>query len=176
MYNRYPNLSDFSDQIKEKSKQYIDRDLLVSVLTKQNGCINLSEESLRNIDSLLENNTFTITTGHQLSLFTGPLYFIYKVISTLNLTERLREEFSQYNFVPIFWMKLEDHDFKEVNHVSLYGEKFVWESNQKGIVGDFKTKGILETLEEIDSFLGRNNDKKSLINLLKKYYSRKYSI
>tara|TARA_B000000532_G_scaffold244238_1_gene243336 strand:- start:1501 stop:3036 length:1536 start_codon:yes stop_codon:yes gene_type:complete len=172
MYNRYPCLSDFSDQIKEKSKQYIDRDLLVSVLTKQNSTINLSDESLGNIDSLLDNNTYTITTGHQLCLFTGPLYFIYKIISTLNLTERLRKEFSQYNFVPIFWMATEDHDFKEINHVSLYGEKFVWECDQKGIVGDFKTEGILEIIEEIDSFLGRNNDKKYLINLLKKCYSK----
>ena len=172
MYNRYPCLSDFSNQIKEKSNQYIDRDLLVSVLTRQNGSINLSDESLRNIESLLDSNTFTITTGHQLCLFTGPLYFIYKIISTLNLTERLRKEFSQYNFVPIFWMASEDHDFKEVNHVSLYGEKFVWECNQKGIVGDFKTEGILEIIEEIDSFLGGNNDEKSFINLLKKSYSK----
>ena len=171
MYNRYPNLLDFSDQIKEKSKQYIDRDLLVSVLKKQNKCINLSKESLINIESLLDKNTFTITSGHQLCLFTGPLYFIYKIISVINLVERLRKEYSQYNFVPIFWMASEDHDFEEVNHVSLYGEKFVWKSDEKGIVGDFKTKGILEIIEEIDSFLGNKIDNKSLIKLLKKCYS-----
>ena len=161
MYNRYPSLQDFSEQIKEKSKQYIDRDLLVSVLKKQNKSINLSEESLINIDSLLDNNTYTITTGHQLCLFTGPLYFIYKIISTINLAERLKKEFNQYNFVPIFWMASEDHDFKEVNHVYLYGKKFVWESDESGIVGDFKTKEILEIIEEIDSFLGRNKENKS---------------
>ena len=171
MYNRYPDLLEFSEQIKEKSKQNIDRDLLVSVLKKQNKCINLSKESLLNIESLLDKNTFTITTGHQLCLFTGPLYFIYKIISVINLVERLRKEYSQYNFVPIFWMASEDHDFDEVNHVSLYGEKFVWKSDEKGIVGDFKTKGILGIIEEIDSFLGNKIDKKSLIKLLKKCYS-----
>ena len=121
---------------------------------------------------MLEKNTFTITTGHQLCLFTGPLYFIYKIISTINLTERLRKEFCQYNFVPIFWMASEDHDFNEVNHVYLYGEKFVWDSDERGIVGDFKTKEILEIIEEIDFFIGKNKDKKSLVKLLKKCYSK----
>lgn len=172
MYNRYPSLLDFSEQIKEKSKQHIDRDLLVSVLKKQNNSICLSEESLINIDSLLDNNTFTITTGHQLCLFTGPLYLVYKIISTINLAERLKNEFSQYNFVPIFWMASEDHDFKEVNHVYLYGKKFVWESNESGIVGDFKTKEILGIIEDIHSFLGRNKENNSLIKLLKKCYSK----
>ena len=172
MYNRYPLISDFPDQIKEKSKQHIDRDLLVSVLKKQNNSINLSKESLINIESLLEKNTFTITTGHQLCLFTGPLYFIYKIISAINLAERLKKEFCQYNFVPIFWMASEDHDFNEVNHVYLYGEKFVWDTDEQGIVGDFKTKEILGIIEEIDCFIGKDKSKKSLVKLLKKSYSK----
>tara|TARA_B100000683_G_scaffold193288_1_gene186277 strand:+ start:9688 stop:11223 length:1536 start_codon:yes stop_codon:yes gene_type:complete len=172
MYNRYPSLSSFSEQIKEKSKQCIDRDLLVSVLKKQNKSINLSEESLMNIEFLSDNNTFTITTGHQLCLFTGPLYFIYKIISTINLAERLKKEFCQYNFVPIFWMASEDHDFTEVNHIHLYGKKFIWESNERGIVGNFKTKKILRIIDEIDSFLGSDRVKKSLVKLLKRCYSK----
>ena len=91
MYNRYPSLQDFSEQIKEKSKQHIDRDLLVSVLKKQNNSICLTEESLINIDSLLDNNTYTITTGHQLCLFTGPLYFVYKIISTSKSYRKIKK-------------------------------------------------------------------------------------
>ena len=43
-------------------------------------------------------------------------------------------------------------------------------ADEKGIVGDFKTKGILEIIEEID-FLGNKIHNKSLIKLLKKCYS-----
>ncbi|HBS12012.1 MAG TPA: bacillithiol biosynthesis cysteine-adding enzyme BshC, partial [Flavobacteriaceae bacterium] len=69
-----------------------------------------------NIQSLLSKNTFTITTGHQLNLFTGPLYFLYKIVSVLNLVEQLKIEFSDHNFVPIYWMASEDHDFDEINY------------------------------------------------------------
>lgn len=60
-------------------------------------------------------NTFTITTGHQLNLFTYPLYFIYKIISTINTCIELKESYPDFNFVPIYWMATEDHDFEEIN-------------------------------------------------------------
>ena len=172
LYNRFPSTDNFLEQINEKSKQDLDRELLVSVLKKQNEGINLSKKSLFNIESLSKKNTYTVTTGHQLCLFTGPLYFLYKIISTINLAEKLSKEFNEYNFVPVFWMASEDHDFNEINNVSINGNKFLWESDQQGPVGKFNTKGILNIIENISSIIGNTVNNTSIINLLKKCYSK----
>ena len=172
LYNRFPSTDNFLEQINEKSKQDLDRELLVSVLKKQNEGINLSNKSLFNIESLSKKNTYTVTTGHQLCLFTGPLYFLYKIISTINLSEKLSKEFNEYNFVPVFWMASEDHDFNEINNVTINGSKFLWESDQQGPVGKFNTKGILNIIESISSIIGNTVNNTSIINLLKKSYSK----
>ena len=95
LYNRFPSIENFAAQITEKKQNFEDsnRGVLVSVLRKQYQRIEASELTLKNIDSLQDINTFTITTGHQLNLFTGPLYFLYKIISTINLTKELKENF-----------------------------------------------------------------------------------
>ena len=33
------------------------------------------------INSLLSTKTYTVTTGHQLSVFASPLFFIYKILN-----------------------------------------------------------------------------------------------
>ena len=42
---------------------------------------------LSNLNKLKNSNTFTVTTGHQLNLFGGPLYFIYKIVTVINLVK-----------------------------------------------------------------------------------------
>ena len=143
-YNRFPNLENFKPQIEEKSLSFSaeTRDTLVSALREQYQDIEASSLTLQHIESLKENNTFTITTGHQLNLFTGPLYFLYKIISTINFTKQLKEVYPDYNFVPIYWMASEDHDFEEINYFNFRGKKIKWNSNQTGAVGRFHLKGL----------------------------------
>ena len=93
---------------------------MFNILSKQNQGINLSKLSNQNILSIKDENTFTVTTGHQLCLITGPLYFFYKIISTINLCEELKNKYPKYKFVPIFWMATEDHDFEEINHINIF--------------------------------------------------------
>ena len=62
------------------------------------------------------------------------MYFIYKIISTLNTVKQLKEVYPEYNFIPVFWMSSEDHDFEEINHINLFGKKYQWKTNQSGIV------------------------------------------
>ena len=98
-YNHFPELSNFSSQIQEKSKSLdsleFDRSLLSETFLKQYGGENLSDATRTNIKLLSKKNTFTITTGHQLNLFTGPLYFFYKIISVINLCESLKIKFPE---------------------------------------------------------------------------------
>ena len=105
--------------------------MLVEELSQQYSLIETTDSVTCNIQSLLHENTFTVATGHQLCLFTGPLYFIYKIITTINLSEQLKLEYPEYNFVPIYWMASEDHDFDEVNHIHLFWENTTVESGSK---------------------------------------------
>ena len=102
-----------------------------------------------NIEMLKGDNTFTITTGHQLNIFTGPLFFIYKIISTINIAKKLSALYPEYNFVPVYWMATEDHDFEEINHVFVNDERFDWSSDQTGAVGRFNTAGLELLCDEI---------------------------
>ncbi len=121
LYNRFPSIENFGLQIEEKAKSFTpsNRKILFNALKEQYSKSEISQQTDANIQLLLDNKTFTITTGHQLNLFTGPVYFIYKIISTINLCKKLKTEFPENNFVPVYWMASEDHDFEEINHFYL---------------------------------------------------------
>ena len=123
-YGRYNTIDSFRNQMEEKSQFPIDRMTLVDILKKQNQSIDLSDLTQSNIESLESLDTFTITTGHQLCIFTGPLYFIYKIVSTINLSLALKEKYPSKHFVPVFWLASEDHDFDEINHINLLTRLF----------------------------------------------------
>ena len=169
-YNRYPSLENFSAQWEEKSNHNIDRKVLVEVLNDQNQELTLSPLTRYNINSLFEEDTFSVTTGHQLCLFTGPLYFVYKIISTINLVEELKEKYPEKNFVPVFWMASEDHDFNEVNHIHLFGNRLEWNNGQKGAVGRMSLEGIEAVLDDLDKLLGDGKNANHLSLLFRDAY------
>jgi bacillithiol biosynthesis cysteine-adding enzyme BshC len=137
-YNQYPTIGNFKKLMDGKKFKDSHRDVLVERLNFQYQGIKVSEVSGRQIQSLADSNTFTVTTGHQLNLFTGPLYFIYKIVSTINLADKLNEAYPDRHFVPVYWMATEDHDFEEINYFKLDGKKYQWKTNQSGAVGDFE--------------------------------------
>ncbi|NHW59078.1 bacillithiol biosynthesis BshC, partial [Escherichia coli] len=102
-----------ADKIEAKSQTFSNqkREVLVKVIQEQYEGIELSSSQKENLEALLKENTFTITTGHQLNLFTGPVFFIYKILQTIKTSVYLKEQFPEKHFVPIFWMATEDHDF-----------------------------------------------------------------
>ena len=168
--NHFPTLDNFEKQIIEKRDHSVNRQVLVEVLQQQNSNLSLSNQSQKNIKSLLSKETLTVTTGHQLCVFTGPLYFIYKIISTINLCEQLTAKYPANNFAPIFWMASEDHDFQEINHIHLFGKKIEWESEQNGAVGRMNLDGFVTVLDELKSVLGTSENAKELISLFDKTY------
>ena len=171
-YTSLPNIEDFEKQISEKKNHSINRNLLVDILLKQNKGITLSKKSNSNIQSLRLKNTFSVTTGHQLSLFTGPLYVIYKIISTINLCDQLNNKYSENKFVPIYWMATEDHDFNEINHINLFGEKIEWNSNQSGAVGKMQLDDFNKVILELKKALGSNTNSDKLIEIFESSYLR----
>lgn len=149
-YHRFPVSDNFGEQIADKSRfREEHRTVLVSTLQKQYEGVDVSDVVRENILSLKKRGTFTVTTGHQLNIFTGPLYFIYKIVTVINTCKRLQERYPQHRFVPVYWMASEDHDYDEIKYFRLYGKKFVWETNQKGAVGRFSTKDLQPLLSSI---------------------------
>ncbi|HEY8400700.1 MAG TPA: bacillithiol biosynthesis cysteine-adding enzyme BshC, partial [Cytophagaceae bacterium] len=148
-YEARPQLDSFKQQLEHKKFPSDRRAVLVKALTEQYKSIQLNDKVKANIDLLGKETTYTVTTGHQLNLFTGPLYFIYKIITTINLAKKLKAGFPQYDFVPVYWMASEDHDVEEINHFYLFNQKYVWETDQKGAVGRFSLKGMEQVLEAV---------------------------
>ena len=143
---------------------------MVNALENQYKGFNVSEKTKENIALLKQQNTFTVTTGHQLNLFTGPLYFLYKIISAINLAEELSEKFTEKNFVPIYWMATEDHDFDEINYFNFEGKKVLWNRADGGAVGRFSTEGLETVFEVFSNQLGNSKNAEKLKNLFKKGY------
>ena len=163
-YHRFPKLENFKAQIKEKQLSFntASRAILAEVLVKQYKGLTASELTLEHIESLKAENTFTITTGHQLNLFTGPLYFLYKIISTINLTKQLKETYPENNFVPIYWMASEDHDFEEINYFNFKGQKVQWNSEQTGAVGHFNTESLDAVFKVVSKEFGAGKNAETL--------------
>ncbi len=171
-YNRFPKRENFKAQIEEKKStfQKSTRTVLVNTLKTQYKELEVSELTNQNIESLIEQNTFTITTGHQLNLFTGPLYFLYKIISAINLSKELKETYPEYNFVPVYWMATEDHDFEEINYFNFKGKKVKWSRGASGAVGHLNTEGLDKVLEVFTANLGFGANANTLKKLFRSAY------
>ena len=175
-YKYAPNIASFESIIAHRKKQSINRAVLLHVLKEQYQSIDASELTLQNIAALADENTFTITTGHQLSLFTGELYFIYKIITCINLAEKAAAANQGNKVVPVFWMASEDHDFEEINHANIAGTKFEWKAQSGGAVGELATSGIDQIIDSIDHYLGNQAGKEKIIQLFKLAYTEQKSL
>lgn len=172
LYNRFPTLENFKLQIEEKQQNYNPafRQVVVSELDKQYTGIEASALTTQNIELLKHDTTFTITTGHQLNLFTGPLYFLYKIVSAINLAKQLKSAYPDHNFIPVYWMATEDHDFAEINYFNFRNKKIQWNRESAGPVGRFSTEGLDAVLDIFSKELGVGNNAVYLKSLFEKAY------
>ncbi len=132
------------------------RQRLVTALKKQYAGLDVSGEVGKNIEALANDDTYTVTTGHQLSLMTGPLYFVIKILHTIRLSEMINENYPEERCVPVFWMASEDHDFEEIRSLNLFGRTMTWNTDQKGPVGRFNLEGWSEVRAEIEQLFANH--------------------
>jgi bacillithiol biosynthesis cysteine-adding enzyme BshC len=156
----------------EARKQFpTNRKLLVEELRKQYTDIKGSEKARENIESILSENTFTITTAHQNNIFLGPLYVIYKVIHAIKLADHLNATIPQNKFVPVFYMGTEDADLEELNHIYVDDEKIAWNTKQTGAVGRMKVdKELLKIISKIEGQISVLPIGVEIISLIKDCY------
>jgi bacillithiol synthase len=134
---------------ENRAKSFSHRAPLHAALMDQYHNIPNAEAALANIECLLDENTVTITTGHQICIGTGPLFVIYKIASVIAACRHLNEANQGIKYVPVFWMATEDHDLEEIAHFFRKGEKRFWQTQQTGPVGRMNTQGINALFSDI---------------------------
>ena len=171
-YKRFPNISSFGEQIDEKKKNYPlpHRKILTRALTAQYEGFEITKQTKENIEALNHENCFTVVTGHQLNLFTGPLYFLYKIISTINLCSQLSKAYPDHKFVPVYWMATEDHDFDEINYFNFQGKKIQWNRDSSGGVGRLETLGLEAVYDTFKALVGNTASGRELLQLFREAY------
>ncbi|HAP37056.1 MAG TPA: bacillithiol biosynthesis cysteine-adding enzyme BshC [Bacteroidetes bacterium] len=171
-------------KIKELQQRKFERTILHRVLNNQNREFQSGIKTLANIDLLGDDNTFAVVTGQQLGFFGGPLYTIYKAITTVKLANKLSQDFPDYNFVPVFWLEGEDHDFDE-----MYKTKYLNSNNEfssveyliggKPLERNIGATGNINFDEHIEQFfltiestLPKTDYSEALFKLMRGYYSK----
>ena len=164
---------------KLNSKDDTTKTKLVEIITNQYKKHSPSEKTLNNIEKLNHPNTVTIFASQKLGLVGGPLYTIYKIFTTIKLSEYLNEKFTNYNFVPILWLTGDDHDFEKVtclkfidkeNEIKkLFYYDFSHKEFNKGSIGNIKFNNYVKELSsEIKTSLRETEFSKSFFRLLDK--------
>ncbi len=170
-YKYSVDISSFEQIMLDKDKEQTNRETLVQALHAQNeSYLSQFEKVQSNIDSLLNPATFTITTGHQLCIAGGPLYFIYKVVSILNLCEQLSEKYPDNKFVPVFWLASEDHGEGEITNIHLFNKTLSWNHEEKGASGKRSAQPYQVIDAELRTIFGENSSVISLLDKLRQSY------
>lgn len=176
-YLHTPDLDGIKQSINARKAFPTNRSLLVDVLLQQYHNLPVSGKLKQNIQLLADVNTFTITTAHQPNIFTGPLYFIYKILHAVKLADELTAQLPGFHFVPVYYMGSEDADLDELGFVNVGGQKLVWKTKQTGAVGRMKVdKALLRLIDSIYGQVGVLPFGKELTDLFKICYTEGKSI
>lgn len=170
-----PSIDGLKKAVSSRKTFQTDRTLLYQEIHHQYQAIAKGDKLIKNVDLLHEENTFTIITAHQPSLFTGPLFFVYKAFSVINLTEKMKYEMPEFNFVPVFIMGSEDHDFDEINHFTLFSKSIQWNNFKGGAVGRYDVTDLTEVLVQTKEILGENSKANPILSELEKFIAESHT-
>lgn len=174
------------DNLRNKFQDIIDNhaghiDIIEDIIADQYYNSERSKITDKNIKLLGEGNTVVISTGQQLGIFTGPLYTIYKAITAIKLADYFRIKYDDFNFVPVFWLAGDDHDFEEVRSIQIidnenrlqrltYNDGLAGDIN-RGSLGNLKLSPDIErVLQEMRGMLRPSEFTDELFDMLDSYY------
>ncbi len=170
-YNYTPDITGIKKAIADRKKYTTNRKVLVDELQKQYSSIQTSDRVKANVEQLLQDNTFTICTAHQPNIFTGHLYFLYKILHAIKLADELNETIKDAHFVPVYYMGSEDADLAELGEVNINGKQYRWQTDQKGAVGRMKIdKPFIKLIDEIQGQLSVEPFGKEISEVIKQAY------
>ncbi len=170
LYRYRPELKSITKAIKDRSFPTSKRILLTETFKKQYAGLKTHPSVKLHIEKLLLNNTFTITTAHQPCLCCGPLYVIYKILNAIKTAQYLNEHLPTYNFIPVYFIGGEDHDFEEINHVNLFKEKWTWNTESGNACGRINTDSLSGLITQLSGRLGDEVNASKLKEMLSQSY------
>jgi len=171
-YTHTPDIDGVKAAIAARDSFNTPRIALVNALNKQYETVKATDLVTANIQSLANSKTYTVTTAHQPNLFTGPLYFIYKIAHTIALSRSLEKQVPGAKFVPVYYMGSEDADLDELGFVNIGGQKLVWQTKQTGAVGRMLVDvELLSLIKLIEGQIGVSVHGITWVNLLKQSFT-----
>ncbi len=175
--SEFPSKEAIGRQIARKKSQPVDRTILTESLIRQYQGVEMPSEVRQHIDALQSENTFTICTAHQPNVFTGYLYFIYKIIHAINLAKECKTLYPEYHFVPVYYMGSEDNDIDEIGTFHYNETTYTWNTDQKGACGRMKTHELKDMVQEINRTLNKDvADEAFLMTLLEQAYDGEHTL
>ena len=170
-YQHEVSIEGIKAAIQQRQGFQQNREVLVNVLNEQYSGLPLSSPVEQNIQLLLEPNTYTITTAHQPVIFTGPLYFAYKILHAVKLAETLSQQLPEHHFVPVFYMGSEDADLDELGTMNVDGKEYKWKTKQTGAVGRMKVdNAFINLLQQLENQVSVFPFGEELIQIFKRCY------
>ena len=106
--------NNLSEMLSARSKTAVSREELAAILHRQTQQWTKSARVAENIDKLKNNNALAVVTGQQAGMLGGPLYTFYKIMTAVKYCQKLAGEYPDFQFVPVFWMEVNDSDFAEI--------------------------------------------------------------
>ena len=177
-----PNLEGIKKAIQQRNFSASHREVLVSVLENQYQVLGsvvqdktsaAFEKVHQNIKLLKKDNCFAVTTAHQPNLFTGPLYFFYKIIHVIKLATELKAQFPHQDFVPVYYMGSEDADLAEVGSYIIDGAKHQWNTKQTGAIGRMLVdEHLLQLLQNLEGYWTVKQEGKEALAIIKSAYKK----
>lgn len=176
-YENYADLDGYGETINNRRFSEENRKVLHKILTAQYGALLDGSDGVavkQNVDALLNDTTFTVTTGQQIHIYLGPLYVTYKILTTIARCCWLEENFKGRKFVPVFWMATEDHDFEEISHLNLYNREFRWPQTEgfTGAVGRLSPDTINNLEADVAALVQNDEGAKKLLAMFTDAYAK----
>ncbi len=170
-YDHEVSISGVKAAIEKRAGFKFDRELLSKVLSAQYQKVEMHSEVQKNLSLLSQENTFTVCTAHQPNIFTGHLYFVYKILHAVRLADELSKSIDGKNFVPVFYMGSEDADLEELGSIEIDGKAYHWNTDQKGAVGRMKVdKALISLIDEISLQISVQPYGEEVVGMLRNAY------
>src|ERR1035437_9452195 len=158
------------------------RENVADIINSQYSGRKTSPKTAKNISLLKNKKTLAVITGQQLGILGGPMYTFYKIITAVKLSKHLSERYEDYQFVPVFWLEGDDHDFDEISYIKLINDnnelvniKYTdnaLEDVNRGSVGYQKLLNTINSFfEEVDKNVRKTDFTTEIMENLKSFYS-----
>lgn len=118
---RFPNNNIINDYevLSQRANTFENRETLFNAFQSSMSYIKFTEKQKENMLKIKENNSLAIVSGQQVGYLGGPMYSLYKILTSIRVAFELNEKYEDLQFIPVFWLEDNDHDIQEAAEISI---------------------------------------------------------